>query len=175
MRACLRREEHASTVTTITKSPISSEGLPLHTECDATFEGACSARTILVRASAASASTRTSINAWHLSSKRRAQSPRWRTLSPPAIGWDARRPISDRMPSSSFTAVLLAQAQRCVYEEALERGLSASSMEAIAAEASVLYADAHKAVKTAIGDKDASLRSARGRMVQGARMPIPPV
>ena len=150
-------EEHASTVTTITKSPISSEGLPLHTECDATFEAACSAYNL--GASLSSLSLHQNLDQRMASLQQAAGAIAAVADLVAASDWLGRATADLRQDAlSSFTAVLLAQAQRCVYEKALERGLTPSSMEAIAAEASALYADAHKAVKTAIGDKDASLR-----------------
>ena len=47
-------------------------------------------------------------------------------------------------------AVCLAQAMRCVYEKARERGLSAATLETLAGETSALYAEAHGAVCAAL-------------------------
>ena len=58
---------------------------------------------------------------------------------------------------SAPRAVLLAQAQRCIYEKARERGLSAATLETLAGETSALYAEAHGAVCAALAAPRAAL------------------
>ena len=63
----------------------------------------------------------------------------------------------------AMRAIMLAQAQRCVYDKAAERGCTAQTMETLASETAALYAAAASSVRSAVGAPGASLSASLAR------------